>query len=244
MYHNITGLSVPGLYDRTLSDFENDLIYLRDNNITVISLGEMLKIQQGKLTPPPGNLAVITFDDGYETAYTRAFPLLKKYQVKATFFLITSFIGNPGRLTWKQVEEMGRYSVKNKKDKFDDNLATFGSHTVDHNSLSWDPTVFATRDAYLKFLNMELNQSRKALEKHTNQKELFLSLPYGAGAYDADIINAAKRYDYDGIRTSEFGSLWGAVNLRTVNDYAIPSLPIFGDTNITTVQEHFDYLVF
>ena len=210
----------------------------------MISLGDMLKIQQGKAPVPAGNIAVITIDDAYTSAYTRAFPLLKKYQVKATCFLITSFIGEPGRLTWKQVEEMGRYTINNGKDKLDNNLVTFGSHTVDHNSLVYDPAVFASRQDYLKFLNMELNQSRKAIEKHTDQQEMFLSLPYGAGAYDADIINAAKRYGYDGIRTSEFGTLWGAVDLFTVEDYGIPSLPIFGDTNISTVQEHFDYLVF
>ena len=244
MYHNFTTLTQPGAYDRNLTDFENDLIYLRDHNITVISLGDMLKIQQGKAPVPAGNIAVITIDDAYTSAYTRAFPLLKKYQVKATCFLITSFIGEPGRLTWKQVEEMGRYTIKNGKDKLDNNLVTFGSHTVDHNSLVYDPAVFASRQDYLKFLNMELNQSRKAIEKHTDQQEMFLSLPYGAGAYDADIINAAKRYGYDGIRTSEFGTLWGAVDLFTVEDYGIPSLPIFGDTNISTVQEHFDYLVF
>ena len=37
---------------------------------------------------------IITFDDGYKDVFYNALPILKKYNFKATCFLVTSFIGD------------------------------------------------------------------------------------------------------------------------------------------------------
>jgi peptidoglycan/xylan/chitin deacetylase (PgdA/CDA1 family) len=232
MYHNITNLprSKAGDYDRTIEDFENDLKYLKNNHYTVIGLDDLLKIQKGKLkVDKEARLAVITFDDGYQTAYTRAYPLLKKYDMKATFFIITSFVGTSGRLTWKQISQMSEYQNHDREHPF-----SIGSHTVDHRSLAYDAYpagTFATHDDYLRFLNMELNQSRKALLSHIDQSVLFLSLPYGQTSGDQDIIDAAIRNHYSGIRTSEYGTAFGAFNAYNTDwNYKLPSLPMFGSS--------------
>src|SRR3990170_1756304 len=44
-------------------------------------------------------LVAITFDDGYESFYTLAYPLLGKYDFPATVFLPTDFIGK-GKIFW------------------------------------------------------------------------------------------------------------------------------------------------
>lgn len=61
----------------------------------VLSFGEAtLRLQAGTL---PQAAACITFDDGYRDNATIAFPILKKYDVPATFFIATEFIGD-GRM--------------------------------------------------------------------------------------------------------------------------------------------------
>ena len=49
---------------------------------------------------------MLTFDDGYDDNYTILFPLLKKYNIKATVFVITADIGGNHKLTADQIREM------------------------------------------------------------------------------------------------------------------------------------------
>ena len=49
---------------------------------------------------------VITIDDGYESTYRHAFPILKRHGFPATVFVYTDFLGGGDALTWPQLQEM------------------------------------------------------------------------------------------------------------------------------------------
>lgn len=67
--------------------FEQQLIWLKEH-YHPLGLSEALALQKaGKL---PKRAVAITIDDGYLDSYTSIFPLLKKHQLKATFFISTS----------------------------------------------------------------------------------------------------------------------------------------------------------
>ena len=51
---------------------------------------------------------ILTFDDGYDDNYTELFPLLQKYNAKATIFVIPKAIGTPHKMTAEQVQELSR----------------------------------------------------------------------------------------------------------------------------------------
>jgi peptidoglycan/xylan/chitin deacetylase (PgdA/CDA1 family) len=72
--------------------FEEQMDYIARylNPICVQQL--MASLKAGSFTP--GSVAV-TFDDGYENNYTTAWPILEKYQIPATIYLTTGYIGNP-----------------------------------------------------------------------------------------------------------------------------------------------------
>ena len=42
---------------------------------------------------------VITFDDGFESAYTIAFPIMQQYGIKGTVYVVPKWVGAPGYLT-------------------------------------------------------------------------------------------------------------------------------------------------
>ncbi len=78
-------------------DFDLEMRYLRQR-YQVISLDE-LSIAPRDLKALPPNTAVVTIDDGYRDIYLNAYPILKKYSVPATVFLVTGHIGT-GNLFW------------------------------------------------------------------------------------------------------------------------------------------------
>ncbi len=109
--------------------FETHLAWLR-RRYTTISLMDYWHIRNGHI-PPVRNPLVITFDDGYLDNWVWAFPLLKKYGMKATIFVSPEFVdekagcrpnsedtGNAGRrqgeidswgfLSWEEMRMMER----------------------------------------------------------------------------------------------------------------------------------------
>ena len=57
---------------------------------------------------PPGASAmvVITFDDGYDTDYATAFPILDSRGIPGTSYVCAGRIGQPGKLEWAQIGEL------------------------------------------------------------------------------------------------------------------------------------------
>ncbi|RJQ17678.1 MAG: polysaccharide deacetylase family protein [Nitrospiraceae bacterium] len=85
-----------GVIDASVRDFERQMKFL-SRHFNVMSLSALSGCyRSGKL---PRNAVVVTFDDGYKDNFTNAYPILKKYGIPATIFLITDFIGE-GRLLW------------------------------------------------------------------------------------------------------------------------------------------------
>ena len=81
----------PGMYVRGQS-FEAHIAYLR-KRFTIVSLDELLDLWQTNRLKSDQSYCVITFDDGWKDNYQFAFPVLMKYQIPATIFLATDFIG-------------------------------------------------------------------------------------------------------------------------------------------------------
>ena len=227
MYHRITGGEATNLYERSAVDFEADLKYLRNNNISVISFEDLEEMVASGVAPA-NDCAIITFDDGDHSWYTTAMPLLIRYRMGATFLLWVSMIDSnrDSFLSWKEVELMSNYADQNGKRPF-----VFGSHTLYHSYLMSKKTVYSEPSAFALYLDEELGVSGRHIESHTPASVTVLSLPFGDGAGDADIIAAAKRNGYRFIRTSE----QGVVGDTGTDLFRIPSLPMLDNTDPVTI---------
>ena len=142
----------------------------------------------GHNTNLPAKPIVISFDDGYRDNYENAYPILRKYNIPATFFLTTGFIGtgqiprwdkayyNDGKnlmLSWQQVREMRGYGI------------TFGSHTLTH--------PFLTRISR-KQAQKEICLSKDIIEQKTGMPITTFSYP--SGNFDSDIKQIVKEAGY------------------------------------------------
>jgi len=86
-----------GFYPETsTSDFEKQIAHLA-RNYKIISLDEI--VDRVKTKKSLRRCVAITFDDGFRDNYEKAYPILKKYNVPATIFLLTGCIQN-GEAPW------------------------------------------------------------------------------------------------------------------------------------------------
>lgn len=129
MYHHLddTGDDVVTISGEL---FEEQMKYLGENGYTTVSFDELVDYVSGDLKELPEKPVAIVFDDGYESNYKIAFPILQKYSCKAEICLIGSCVGKDTYkdtgvpmlpyLTWDEAKEM-----------YDSGLVGFGSHTYD-----------------------------------------------------------------------------------------------------------------
>lgn len=126
---------------------------------------------------------VITFDDGDRSVYRYAFPILKKYSVKAVVFLIAGYIGKEDRwdittvgrsthLTWDEIKEMKEWGIE------------FGSHTLSHRNLTK-----LTPNEILR----ELGESRTILEEKIGP---IRCISYPFNRVNGEVVGFAKRAGY------------------------------------------------
>jgi peptidoglycan/xylan/chitin deacetylase (PgdA/CDA1 family) len=125
--------------------------------------------------PLPRRPILITFDDGYRDAYTKASPVLERFGMSATAYVISGRIsnGDPSFLSWRQVRRL------------EDRGVEIGSHTVSHRAL----TGLSDREALA-----ELVRSRRVLERRLGHRAPWLAYPIGA--YDGRIERLARRAGY------------------------------------------------
>lgn len=221
MYHRIVDGTAGNLYERSISDLESDIKYLKDNNINIIDFAELGTVLSGGKMPS-GNSAILTFDDGDHSWYSLVRPLFAKHKIKATFFLWTNMIGEDSFLSWEEVEGMSHYMISPGI-----RLFTFGSHSCSHRYLYQSIDEFHSSEEYNAFLDYEFGISKQTIEKHTPGHVRIFALPYGDGAGESEIISAAQRNGYEFIRTS----VWGAIENPETDPFIIPSLPMLDSTD-------------
>lgn len=176
MYHYVEYVADPGDKIRISlnippSVFENQVKTLQDAGYTFLTASEFDDIIGGKMKVPQKPV-LLTFDDGYRDFYTDAYPILKKYNVKATQYVIAGFLDRPNHLLTSQLKEIA-----------DDRLVEIGAHTMDHVWL---------RGLDKKTVTYQVEQSKKDLESITGLPVTSFAYPYGAFDQQAiDIVSSA-----------------------------------------------------
>lgn len=176
-YHSISNDICP--LSLKINDFENQLIYLKNNNYETIFFNE--------IKPNKKKQIIITFDDGYKDLILNSLPLLKKYNFKAICFVVSDLIGK----TNKWDEDFNKVTTKQLMNASEIKLwikngMKIGSHSRNHRRLT-----LIDRDEMIQ----EINYSKFDLERITESKVDTFCYPYGI--YDENIVDEVKKnYSY------------------------------------------------
>lgn len=158
--------------------FEEQMAYLKKEGYTTITLDDLYNHYTND-TPLPPKPVVITFDDGYVDNFTYAYPILKKYQHKATIFIATEDVG-------KQIYTSRRLSWDNIRTMKKEGLIDFQSHTANHVNLLDIMDKKALMD--------ELKGSREKIEQETGKAADYIAYP--TGSYNKKIVDYCKKAGY------------------------------------------------
>ena len=162
--------------------FESHIQRLSNEGYYFLTPEEVHKVLTENVLPN-GNQKIIwlTFDDSLWDFYDNAYPILQKYQVKATNNVITSTVGSPANLSLDEMLEM-----KN-------NGMSFQDHTVTHPDLSATDSSTQTT---------EMKDSKQYLDDSLNQDTIAIAYP--AGRYSDTTLQIAENLDYKlGVTTNE-----------------------------------------
>ncbi len=178
MYHHILPQAQAGRFAGNsivtyAEAFEKQLDFLCDNGYTTVTPAQVEAFYVDG-TPLPEKAVLITFDDGYLSNATVAYPLLKKRGMKATVFLVTGHLGDVGQTFSPRLVQMtDRETIKNTADVF-----TYACHTNDLHTLCGGASALCTASDEARAA--DLKQCRAAIAKIPNACTTAFAYPYGA----------------------------------------------------------------
>ena len=173
----------------TPENFEKQLAFLLARGYHFVTLDQAFEYfaRDGRA---PTHTLVLTFDDGYRSFYTTVFPLLKKYQIPASLYVINQDIGKRGNVTWDMMKEM----VKS-------GLVEIGVHTVNHRPLS------KLSEPSQRF---QLEESKRELEQGLGISITTAVYPFGR--YNSTTVRLAGELGFKGAASVYFGKRPGKNN--------------------------------
>ncbi|MBI2263309.1 polysaccharide deacetylase family protein [Candidatus Berkelbacteria bacterium] len=151
----------------------------------------------------PAKPIILTFDDGYRDAYATAFPLLKKYGFKATFYVVSGFVGRNDYLTKEEILKMAGAGMN------------IGSHTISHPDL----TKLTPEKARKEILESKARTKEWGIEA--------LDFAYPAGKYNEEVTKMVKEAGYQSAVTTQPGTA------KDTNDFfQLPRVRMENETNL------------
>lgn len=214
LYHHVSDVT-PRSTSLSPAEFAAHMAYLKDNDYTVVDLGEAIHaVQTGQALPD--NSIVITFDDAWKNIYTNALPIMEQYGYPYTIFVNTDPIdqGNRFAMTWDMLRDVKQRG------------GTLANHTSDHDYLVRKPTY---DDQWLADALANIDNAQQRLEEETGPTPKWLAYPYGE--YNQSLKQALQQAGY-----IAFGQQSGGI--AEFSDWqALPRFPAAGPyANLKTLK--------
>lgn len=189
MYHHFKEVVDPKVYDvvMTPQNFRDQMQYLKDNRFNSITLQELADFLYNDGFIPEKSV-LITFDDGYESNYTTAFPTLKQDGFHAVIFPIGNILRAMDEppistcysqmLTASEIQEMQQSG-----------LIEFGSHTYAmHQYVGGAPLL---RTSSTEAIAADLTQEEAVFQQIGIPPSTAITYPYGV--YNQRAIAAVQQ---------------------------------------------------
>jgi len=185
----------------SVQNLEDHLQYLKDNNYNVITLEQYINYIEDKDEVAPPKTIMLSFDDGYESAYSLVFPLLKKFNFPAMFAVVGSWVdgSNPPEgkslATLPQLREMEASGlaeiVSHSYDlHYYEVCNPYGDYFPAANTRVYENGRYEEHDAYIERITRDFENMAAHFEEGFGRKPRAIAWPYGE--CNAEIVGLAK----------------------------------------------------
>ncbi len=187
MYHHVN--PVGNFINVTPDLFEEQMQYLATHGYRTINTFEFYEILNSE-KEIDDKIVMITFDDGWLDNYLFAFPVLKKYSLKAVIFVVTSWIKSEGIRTEKtalpphkecvELVRKGRaedvmLSWDELREMESTGLIDIQPHT--HKHIRWFKEM--DEEEQTEYLRKDLRISKELIESYLRKTCIALCWPWG-----------------------------------------------------------------
>ena len=176
-------------------NFEENVSTMLNDGYTFITLENLYEYMQGNIGLPE-KVAIITMDDGQVGCYTDAFPVLKKYNIPATIFIVNTLVGTEDYFSWDEAKEM-----------YDTGLVKIHCHGYKHSAYNHDSKETVVSD-YTK--------SHQEIEEHLGEKQMKI-MAYPAGESSDDTIKWLKEIGFEIQVQTRYGTVETTNSLNLTN---------------------------
>ncbi|MGB8933138.1 MAG: poly-beta-1,6-N-acetyl-D-glucosamine N-deacetylase PgaB [Anaeromyxobacteraceae bacterium] len=199
-YHEVAepARALVPLYAVTPTDFVRQMDWLRLHGYHFVSVADVLASREGKKALPE-KAVLITFDDGYQSVYEHAWPILKLFRIPAVINVVGNWLEEKGTvdfdgkaiprgelLSWEELREMSQTG-----------LMEIGSHSFDlHRGLLGNPQGnlqpaattrrylpdarrYEEEAAYSKRVRADLERNVELIRRRTGRSPRVIAWPYG-----------------------------------------------------------------
>jgi peptidoglycan/xylan/chitin deacetylase (PgdA/CDA1 family) len=187
--------------------FIQQLDYVKQQNIDVISLGEVARhLTEG--TDFPAHAVSFSIDDAFRSFYDVGMPIIRRYGVPVTLFVNSDAVGTSGYLNWDELKELAAEGVE------------IGNHTASHAYLV-ELQLGETFPQWKKRIGDDIEKAQQQFEKHLGFKPTLFAYTYGE--YSADVIEVIKDLGFKTAFAQQSGVIHSAQNR-----YVLPRFPMGG----------------
>ncbi|MDD3475723.1 MAG: poly-beta-1,6-N-acetyl-D-glucosamine N-deacetylase PgaB [Sulfurimonas sp.] len=211
-YHEIAnkGETLNSTYTVTPEHFEEQIRFLIDSGHHFVSVDDIIEFRKNK-KPLLNKAVLLTFDDGYQSVYENAFPIIKKYKIPTVVALVGSWLKSKERVDFDShmIDRSKFLSQDEIKEMVLSGLVEMASHTYDlHKGVvsnpqgnkqpavkarEWleDKQAYESETSYKNRIHDDLLQSSMFLKRYTEQRPRIIVWPYGY--YNKKASNIAEK---------------------------------------------------
>ena len=166
-------------YIATPETLEQELAYLRDSGYSSVTFDDLVN-HITKNSPLPPRPVLLSFDDDWESQYTYAFPLLKKYGFTATFYIWVSAVGRQHHMTWDEIRALSSEGMQ------------IGCHSMTH--------PYLTRVKKDETLRWEILGAKQIIEDRVDVPVTTFAYPFGQ--YDERVVAMVREAGFTSARST------------------------------------------